>query len=833
MTPYPWPKLREHTDRRLLGNFARKVGNAATGVATLLSPLTVPTRLWATRRFHTMNDHWAPRGLILTGIGTLLTIALFRPAQYAHTYLDFLTALGPNRAPGVNPVTAFATLTLTGAGPALILLGLSAIASSYAYEYNSWLFIEPREVTRAQKRRIARSTKELENGTYPNDGYARLGVIVDDPLPWRQTRRGQIVERPVTDLGIALVEGMAGSGKSITLLTITEQALRSGAGVAFIDFKGSIDTAQRLAAIADHLGVPFYNFSLVDGDALANIRWDFFSWNKGPAQARATLMQALEFSTEGPAAFYRDIAETWLLLQFRALELVGLNHGESVFDFLYATCSNRALKTRLEPLINGGDPRERDAYVEITAEAATVKDDYLQALRNNISRITSSAEDRVKPPTSRSDDPMLTLRQIEEEGAVLYVSLPATAGNTGIRSLGSLFLSDLTSFVEHRLTTEADRDRRPFVGIVDEASQLQDGATVIEPMLTQNRAADTALIIGTQSTGRFPASTVDEIMQNATTRIQHKSQDMSEVELLTGRYGTMTAWDSTSTSGIEHAIGARTAISAASEQRGQVTRMPRLRAEALLTLEQGEAYIEFSGRQNTVTRRPKDQSWQTRLRTRLGRVLTRVKGDTIAFDLPRVKIVPPAIVRATPTGGRPRQFEDFVRHFHDPHGPGYATNDGTDFAPDVPAARHSPTAGRLAALHEALADPTNAPAAVNRGKGTATATLDFSAWQASEAPADWDPNPPAPEYPDGPGDGEEFVDDQLTPGQTWSPVPGAGGQPGPVGSRPGPQQPPRHPRDIDLGPSPFGPMRKVSKPRPEQSGPSGDDRPDTGQGRPS
>ena len=86
---------------------------------------------------------------------------------------------------------------------------------------------------------------------------------------------------------------MAGSGKSITLLTITEQALRSGAGVAFIDFKGSIDTAQRLAAIADHLGVPFYNFSLVDGDALANIRWDFFSWNKGPAQARATRITSI------------------------------------------------------------------------------------------------------------------------------------------------------------------------------------------------------------------------------------------------------------------------------------------------------------------------------------------------------------------------------------------------------------------------------------------------------------------------------------------------------------------------------------------------------------
>lgn len=838
INPYPWTRYRAFTDRRLLGTAFQRAGLVLTILATVLCPPTVIPRFLATHRFHTLNDHWAPRGAITAGAGAALTLLLFRPEQWWLSLTDLLTYLGPHPRSTSHPLVAFTVYTLIAAGPALIAQGLAAIGSSFAYEYQAARYLTDRELTRAQTRRINRARRTLTDAAYPNDGYLRIGVIVDDPIPWRQTRRGAIVERPLTGIGVTLVIGAAGSGKSIALISMAEQTLRIGGAVTFIDFKGSAKTARRLEAIADELGVPFYSFTILDDVPGGDTRFDFFSWNKTPAQSRAILMEALEFTTEGDASYYRDIAENWLHLQFTALQHVGLRRGEGVFDFLADTDTNNGLSKRLQPL-RSGTPEERVIANRITDDAQTISDKDLQSLRNNIERIQSSAGNRLTPPTKPGDAPMVDHRSLEAEGALLYVGLPATGGTAGMRSLGALFLADLTSFVEDRLTNEHRPDRRPFLGIVDEASQLGERAVVLNPVITQNREADTGIALGAQSLTRYPDSTRDEILQNITTAMLMRMPDGADAQLLTERFGKMPGQSVLAASSVKQHFLRQPTIGPANEQRQEIELIPRLQPSDLGRLEQGQAYVAFSGSQSSATRPQRDQSVVERVRARLARRYGRVTRDVTPHDLPIVTIVPHRSV-LDPIGHAP-SFESYTRAFRVP-APDKRRDDDT--RPDVPAPAAVASTMQLAGLKEQLmmtpttdvdARPHARPDGRSEEGAAAEPPLDFSSWNLTTPDTSWEPtvqhHDEHREHDEDDGyeyderyerdardegyddddrahradDYADYEDDTLTdddpPRAPQPPTP----QPPPGGRR---NPPPRttRPHDLDLGDSPFGPF---------------------------
>src|SRR5690606_11763951 len=125
----------------------------------------------------------------------------------------------------------------------------------------------------------------------------------------------------------------------------------------------------------------------------------------------------------GNAAYYRGVANDWLIFQFDVLQEVGLYPGESSFDFLYETTNPSKMKERLLPL-RRGDKRQQSLYATFTerADAGSMKE--LTGLRQNLSIVVNSGGERLRP---QSDAPAILMSRAVDEGAVVYFGLsPST-----------------------------------------------------------------------------------------------------------------------------------------------------------------------------------------------------------------------------------------------------------------------------------------------------------------------------------------------------------------------------------------------------------------------
>ncbi len=100
-----------------------------------------------------------------------------------------------------------------------------------------------------------------------------------------------------------LVCGATGSGKTETLLRLAWAVAKcSEAPVFYLDGKGDRDTAQRFCALMNDAG---RSTRVFPGDS-------FDGWRGEPHEIQGRLMQIVDYTTVGPASWYRDIAKTTL-----------------------------------------------------------------------------------------------------------------------------------------------------------------------------------------------------------------------------------------------------------------------------------------------------------------------------------------------------------------------------------------------------------------------------------------------------------------------------------------------------------------------------------------
>jgi len=102
-----------------------------------------------------------------------------------------------------------------------------------------------------------------------------------------------------------LVCGATGSGKTETLLRLAWTiAKASAAPVFYLDGKGDTETAERFVALMADAGRQPSVFP----------HQPFAGWRGEPHQIHSRLMAIIDYASEGPAAWYRDLAKTTLRL---------------------------------------------------------------------------------------------------------------------------------------------------------------------------------------------------------------------------------------------------------------------------------------------------------------------------------------------------------------------------------------------------------------------------------------------------------------------------------------------------------------------------------------
>jgi conjugal transfer pilus assembly protein TraD len=102
-----------------------------------------------------------------------------------------------------------------------------------------------------------------------------------------------------------LVCGATGAGKTETLLRVAWTiAKTSDAAVFYLDGKGDRDTAERFCALMADAGRSTRVFPNEPFDA----------WRGQPHEIHGRLMEIIDYATDGPASWYRDLAKTVLRL---------------------------------------------------------------------------------------------------------------------------------------------------------------------------------------------------------------------------------------------------------------------------------------------------------------------------------------------------------------------------------------------------------------------------------------------------------------------------------------------------------------------------------------
>lgn len=547
MKVYPWNERHYRSTTRALSGTLRKVARVLWPVAAIVSlGLTLIPRAWASHRFARINDHWAKRGLFIALVGLILWPFIGTLAHLGGAWANLIRTIdGQGDASIVGSVIAVA---LAGLPTGLIIQGFASMIESFDFDVAGERYLLETKPTWAMKRRYKKNMKALASGEAASDGMMPFGVVVGDPIPFRTARYGMLFDRLFATLGHLSVIGSNGTGKTLLALSMARAAVRHGSPLVYIDFKASLRTYNSVKAIAEEYGAPFASFT--SGIAEDAQSWyDPLAW-KGDAPDKASmLVTSFNFPETGDASYYRNQAETWLVLCLQVLEHVGLREGESTFDYLLAVTNPVELKGRLAPMRTATDPQTRELYQEFMerAERGSPKD--LSGLYANLSTVVHSGGSQLRPKPGVKP---LSLGEAARTDTVTYIGLSPAVNDVALKILGSLVLRDLSVLAGQRMKDRDVSELKPLPVIVDEASRLGSRSVVMETVLATAREGMLLLWNFTQSFSSWVPSTIKELTTNANTTVAFRTMDPETARILNDQLGEVDAINEISEVSINH-----------------------------------------------------------------------------------------------------------------------------------------------------------------------------------------------------------------------------------------------------------------------------------------
>lgn len=630
LVPYPWRERKKFNDSRRLISPVVKLTRTLAAIATLASPLSFLAWMWAKFAFRRYNDAWYKRGLTLFAIGVIASLVfVHNPLDIPLAWYNMLRSFGPDDP--ADPIQSVIRATLVALPYALILQSLHAIARTYQVEKTTNAFLQDQRPTLTMRLRKLRNMRMLRQGTnrdHGGDGYVRFGVIEGDRIPWRSSRYGMVVERAIEKMGHGVFIGSTGMGKSTLAETFTHYVLANDSAMIYLDFKADIDTLRGLSAVARDSGRPCYILDI--GFGTEDTSWyDLFGWAGSPSDKASVLVECFQFAEgEGGAAFYRGIAEAWLPMQIEAAELLDLKEGEGMFDFLLDTAVPARFQHRIMELREADDPKVRAKFEQWNNEAKLVKASDLQGLRNELTKITNAAGDRLKP-NSTNPNPV-SIREVMENGGMVYIGIAAGINDVVVKVLGSFLFREMSILVSARSRMNKSTLRDVFF-IPDEASEMEERSVLMNQLYTAARGSRVWIWPSFQSFAVWDESTQQEIQSNARNFVAFDIPAPETAEIIGSTLGDVFALKQMAQEETRQQAFQNQTIGISGDSRLEIVTDSFLRPNIeLRDVPAYHAYIWFKDAPITPRKR-----W-------LGR--RRVRKDEIRGDAPFVKLVPYGMV---------------------------------------------------------------------------------------------------------------------------------------------------------------------------------------------
>jgi hypothetical protein len=404
---------------------------------------------------------------------------------YRHTIVSFWAHLRLHHP--FRPVELLALLPLGSTGGILAAPLLPTIVH-HRNEHEATRHYRELSQTRRSRTQAQRTVGRA--GSWPEpEGRTVLGVPLQGVIKnWRHMHRWRPVVAAPLDAWRrqTLIVGETGSGKTVTALTLTGEALRGGWDVYWIDGKADQGTARRFLALAEAAGV----------DARDGIRQPLDGW-RGDPEAIVNRLLATQVFTE---SYYEGIARTVLR------HAVGDRPPRS-FDELVARLDKRALQRAARD-----DPEALDA---------------LRALPDKDVAGVRARYDGIAWAVGTTLDGTWSY----EDCRAAYVPVGRPENRHQAAEVGAFLLEDIL----HWALARKQHDRQALI-IVDEFSKLSDRAGAAVDLVERARSFNVAVVLIAQAWASLgPDDTVrNRLAGTVGTVIAHQLKQPDDVAGLAG-----------------------------------------------------------------------------------------------------------------------------------------------------------------------------------------------------------------------------------------------------------------------------------------------------------
>lgn len=449
------------------------------------------------------------------GWGTPAVLA----ARYGAGYRHLWAATGDNLAhlPGA---IGHGWVPLAGAlAPLSVPVALVVAAGGLGYaELRRPAWRDERRTHRKTVRRVARTRRALQGRTSILDDQGRLPLGVD-------LETGAVVALGEAERSIhAVVAGASGSGKTTALLLMVEAAVASGRPTVVVDMKADPDIPDRVGAIAEAAGVPWWLWSL-DGGAT----WDPLA--HGDKSQLKDKLVGLE-AWDGAAIHYKLSASRYVQLVFGAL-------GEA------------GRRPDLAEVVSLLDPKKAAAFVRTLPEGAgdallAYADSLTADQRSGVAGLATRLAvltESTAGPSLRPGPGAIDLAELVtgDGGGIVVFSLCSGRYPETAAMVGKLVVQDLKAVCGTALQR---RPRRGWSVIVDEFGGL-DSSTHLLGLLARGRAAGCSVTLATQELADLEVAGPgfrDQVLGNASLKVAFRQDVPASAELWAEIVGTEAAW---------------------------------------------------------------------------------------------------------------------------------------------------------------------------------------------------------------------------------------------------------------------------------------------------
>lgn len=306
-----------------------------------------------------------------------------------------------------------------------------------------------------------------------------------------------------------LVSGTTGSGKTVMMYNIMEQALREDMGVIYVDGKGSPKTVQSITKLANHYGKKVYNFS------------DKTDWHYNPVKygKPTSITDRLIDSMEWSEPYYKGESKNLLQKVIRFLHDFGFSSDletiyehlnlQTVGEFLYQQqeVTEEKAKTNLDTskltiqadkkvqLYNKlffGKPFIEQEDIE---KLATQKDEQMKLIKGLRTQLEMLLYSDLGEKFQEVEGKTLDVKEIITNGDIVVFSLDSNNYSSFIGLVGRFIIADCC-YITQELFNDLG-DFKGVLGMFDEFGAY--GTDNILQILSQAREANFGAVLGIQS----------------------------------------------------------------------------------------------------------------------------------------------------------------------------------------------------------------------------------------------------------------------------------------------------------------------------------------------